>query len=94
MKLDIIKHLLGLQAQGVSNRHIEQKLKSESRKLQEQFLQWERELNNFLDYADCILVSPEKEVAKRELFYRGLDSIDAGEILIAEFGAYNKQYYI
>lgn len=48
---------------------------------------WERELNNFLDYVDGHPVDQQKKDA---LFYRGIDSIEAGEILIGSKYAVKK----
>ena len=43
------------------------------------FENWKREVDNFLFYVDSRKENPSLEV---ELFKKGLDSIDAGEIIL------------
>lgn len=79
MRTSRFNSLIGLKAEGKGSEKIEKELEKETEKIQNDFKVWSKQLENFLFYVDRISVD---EAKKRELFYRGLDPIEAGEILI------------
>jgi len=84
MRTSRFNHLLGLVAEGKANERIKMELDKETKKIQADFQAWRVQVENFLFYVDKV---SDNERLKRELFYRGKDPIDAGEILIGlDFG--------
>ena len=79
--------MIGVLAENQENLKVRIEVEKESQKIKSDFLKWKKELDNFLFYTDCKI---ENDKRSEELFYEGLDSIEAGEILIQEkFVLYN-----
>lgn len=78
MKLNKYRFLLGLVACGKANDKIKAEIQAEAERLTVGFKTWEKQVDNFLFFVDKQVNKPN---LKRELYYRGLDAIEAGEIL-------------
>lgn len=88
MRMNRFKFLIGVLAENQENLKVRSEVEKESQKIKSDFLKWKKELDNFLFYVDK-KISNDKKI--NQLFYEGLDSIEAGEILIREkFGLYNR----